>query len=36
MNYNYGYGAAVSYSLFIMTVVFSAIYLRMMTRKEGL
>ena len=35
-NYNSGYGAAVSYSLFIMTVAFSIIYLRMMTRKEGM
>ena len=32
--YNYGYGAAISYGLFVLIIAFSIVYLRMATRKE--
>lgn len=33
-NYNYGYGAAMSYVLFILIIVFSVIYMKMSTKEE--
>lgn len=33
-NYNYGYGAAISYGLFILIIVFSAVYMRLTVGKE--
>ncbi len=34
-HYNYGYGAAISYGLFVLIIAFSVIYLRLTVRKEG-
>ncbi len=33
-NYNYGYGAAISYALFLLIIVFSVIYMRMTVKNE--
>lgn len=35
VNYNYGYGAAISYGLFLLIVLFSVAYLRMAVKKEA-
>ena len=35
VNYNYGYGAAISYGVFLLIVLFSVLYLRMAVKKEA-
>ena len=33
-NFNYGYGSAISYSLFLLIIIFSVLYMRKTMNKE--